>query len=240
MSDERDDRSEGMGGLAKGLAVIECFGREHPRLTVSDAARLTDLAPAVARRCMRTLQQLGYLSYDGKFYRPTPRFARLAGAFTLADPLPTLAAPLLDEVRDELSETASLSVLDGEQVLFIARSEAEHLVATGLRVGGRLPAVSTAAGRVLLAGEPEEAREELPPPVAAEVRTAARQGYALTDQEYEIGLRAVAVPIIDSGSGRCVAAMSVSVLSARATVERMVDEFLPALRDRADRLARML
>lgn len=233
------ERSESMGGLARGLAVIECFGSEHPRLSVTDAARLTGLAPAVARRCMRTLEQLGYLSYDGKFYRPTPRFARLAGAFTLADPLPTLAAPLLDELRDELNETASLSVLEGDQVLFIARSEAQHLVATGLRVGGRLPAARTAVGRVLLAGLPRTAIDELPADVAAEVRAAGGQGYALTDQEYVLGLRAVAVPI-RNGDGSCVAAMSVSVVSARATVERMVGEFLPALQDRAARLSRAL
>lgn len=234
-----NERGESMAGLAKGLAVIECFDRAHPRLTVSDAARLTGLAPAAARRCMRTLEQLGYLGYDGKFYRPTPRFARLADAFTLTDPLPTLAAPLLDELRDELNETASLSVLDGDEVLFVARSEAQHLVATGLRVGARLPAAQTAVGRVLLAG-PSEHLAGLPAEVADEVRAAGRQGYALTDQEYELGLRAVAVPVVEESSGRCVAAMSVSVVSARATVERMIDEFLPALRTRATRLGRAL
>ena len=232
--------NESMSGLAKGLAVVECFDREHPRLTVSDAARLTDLTPAAARRCMRTLEQLGYLSYDGKFYRPTPRFARLANAFTLTDPLPTLAAPLLDELRDELHETASLSVLEGDEVLFIARSEAQHLVATGLRVGGRLPASETAAGRVLLAGRTTEEIDDLPPSVAAHVRAAGESGYALTDQEYELGLRAIAVPVLDGESGRRIAAMSVSVVSARASVERMIEEFLPALRARAARLTKSL
>lgn len=233
------ERNESMGGLAKGLAVIECFDRDHPRLTVSDAARLTDLTPAAARRCMRTLEQLGYLSYDGKYYRPTPRFARLADAFTLTDPLPTLAAPLLDELREELNETASLSVLDGDQVLFIGRSEAQHLVATGLHVGSRLPAARTAAGRVLLAGLPEAALDGLSRKVAERVSAARTQGYALTDQEYELGLRAIAVPVLD-GDGDRVAAMSVSVVSARATVDRIIGEFLPALQKRAARLTKTL
>jgi IclR family pca regulon transcriptional regulator len=231
--------NESMSGLAKGLAVIECFDGEHPRLTVSDASRLADLTPAAARRCMRTLEQLGYLSYDGKFYRPTPRFARLATAFTLTDPLPVLAAPLLDELRDELRETASLSVLDGDDVLFIARSEAQHLVATGLRVGSRLPAVSTAVGRVLLAGRPESEIAALPAPIAAQVRAADTQGYAVTDQEYELGLRAIAVPVVGQ-DGSLVAAMSVSVVSARATVDRMIEAFLPALRERARLLSATL
>jgi IclR family pca regulon transcriptional regulator len=232
-------RDESMGGLAKGLAVIECFNRDHPRLTVSEAARLTDLTPAAARRCMRTLEQIGYLSYDGKYYRPTPRFARLADAFTLTDPLPTLAAPLLDELREQLNETASLSVLDGDQVLFIGRSEAQHLVATGLHVGSRLPATRTAAGRVLLAGLPSADADRLASEVTAQVQAARDVGYALTDQEYELGLRAIAVPVLN-GDGRCVAAMSVSVVSARATVDRMIEEFLPALQERAVRLTKTL
>jgi len=232
-----EERNESMGGLAKGLAVIECFDRDHPRLAVTDAARLAGLAPAVARRCMRTLEQLGYLSYDGKYYRPTPRFARLADAFTLADPLPSLAMPLLDELRDALHETASLSILDGEEVLFVARSEAAHLVATSLRVGGRLPSTRTAAGQVLLAALPPDARlsretRELLDRVRAD-------GYALTDQEVELGLRAIAVPVVDA-SGACVAAMSLSAVTARATVERLVEEFLPELRTRAERLGRSL
>ncbi|BDZ46203.1 IclR family transcriptional regulator domain-containing protein [Naasia aerilata] len=234
-----EDLSEGMGGLAKGLAVIECFDREHPRLTVTEAARLAEIAPAAARRCMRTLEQMGYLSYDGKFYRPTPRFARLAFAYTLTDPLPVFAQPLLAELRDELNESSSLSVLDGDAVLFIARVEAEHLVATGLRVGGRLPAIRTAVGRVLLAGLPEEELSSLPADAIEAIALARRDGFSLSDQEYELGLRAIAVPVVDS-SGGLVAAMSVSAVTARATTERMVEQFLPALRRRATQLGRML
>ena len=234
-----DELSEGMGGLAKGLAVIECFDREHPRLTVTEAARLAEIAPAAARRCLRTLDQAGYLSYDGKFYRPTPRFARLAGAYTLTDPLPVLAQPLLDELRDQLDESSSLSVLEGDEVLFIARAEADHLVSTGLRVGGRLPPSRTALGRVLLGGLPDERLAALGPQLREEVSAARRDGYALADQEYELGLRAIAVPVLDA-SRACVAALSMSALTARVSVERMIEEFLPALRHGADRLGRML
>lgn len=239
-SGSTDDLSEGMGGLAKGLAVIECFDRDHPRLTVTEAARLANIAPAAARRCMRTLDQAGYLSYDGKFYRPTPRFARLAAAFTLTDPLPVLAQPLLDELCADLDESSSVAILDGDdQVLFIARTEADHLVATGLRVGGRLPAMRTAVGRVLYAGSPAAIPAWFDDDARASIEEARRQGYALSDQEYEVGLRAIAVPVIDA-SGTCVAALSVSAVTARASLERMTEEFLPRLRRCAERLGRML
>ncbi len=231
--------NEGMSGLARGLAVIESFSPEHPRLSVTDAARLADLAPAVTRRCMRTLEQLGYLSYDGKFYSPTPRFARLAAAYTEVDPLPTLAMPLLAELRDELHDSASLSTLDGDEVLFIARAGAHHLVATGVKVGGRLPVDRTAAGRVLLGGLSEAEQEALPPSLRDAVRRAARDGYSLVDEEFEPGLRAVAVPVFD-GTGRLVAAVSATAITARASIEDLRERFLPAVRRQAERLGRML
>lgn len=250
-----ENLEEGMGGLAKGLAIAEQFDRDHPRLTVTDAATLTGLTPAAARRCMRTLEALGYLSYDGKFFQPTPRFVRFADVFTETDPLPRLAEPLLAELRDRFDESASLAVLDGHDVLFVARAGSHHLVATGQRVGGRLPAPLSAAGRVLLAAlDDADVRHAVtegtrgprtsraltdPTAVLAEIRAGDERGYCLTDEEVEVGLRAVAVPVVDP-SGRVVAAMSLSVLSARASVERMVDEFVPALRDASERLGRML
>ncbi len=246
---------EGMGGLAKGLAIAESFDRDHPRLTVTDAATLTGQTPAAARRCMRTLEALGYLSYDGKYFQPTPRFVRLANVFTETDPLPRLATPLLAELRDEFGESASLGVLDGHEVLFVARAGSHHLVATGQRVGGRLAAARSAAGRVLLNGLDDTGAIRAidagmsgprtlkaltdPRSILAEVRTGGERGFCLTDEEVEIGLRAVAVPVADS-DGRLVAAMSLSVLTARASVERVVDEFVPGLRRAAARLGMML
>jgi len=218
-------REESMTGLAKGLAVIEIFSVEHPATTVTEAAALTAQAPAAARRSLRTLEQLGYLSYDGKFYRPTPRFVRLAAAYTDADPLPRLAQPLLDELRDRLDESASLAVLDRDEVLFVARAESRHIVSTGMRVGGRLPAASSAVGRVLL-GERDEHGE-------------LRETLALNDEDIEIGLRAVAVPVVGP-AGRVVAAMSMSALSARVGVDRLLTEFVPELQRAAVTLGRKL
>lgn len=234
-----DGLHEGMGGLAKGLAIIECFDLDHPRLTVSEAAECTGLAPASARRCMRTLEQLGYLSYDGKYYRPAPRFARLAASYTDIDPLPSLATPLLEELREQLSETCSLSVLDGDEALFVARAEAHHFVATRARIGGRLPAAQTAIGRVLLADLDDAELEDHWTEAAELVRRERSAGYALADEEFAPGLRAIAVPV-RGAAGNIVAAMSVSAVTARASNEDMRTRFLPALRSQADRLERML
>lgn len=234
-----DELNEGMGGLAKGLAIIESFGPARPRLTVTEAALLADMTPASARRCMRTLERLGFVSYDGKYYRPAPRLARLAATYTDVDPLPSLAAPLLDELRDELSETSSLSVLDGEDALFVARSEGHHFVATRTRIGARLPAARTALGRILLADLDDAEIDRQSPGVAAQVRGEQRAGYAIADEEYAPGLRAIAVPVLGP-SGRIVAAMSVSAVTARAGNDDLRDRFLPALRRQADRLERML
>ena len=231
--------NDGISGLARGLAVIESFDLEHPRLTVTEAARRTGLVPAVTRRCMRTLEQLGYLSFDGKHYAPTPRFARLATVYTDVDPLPTLATPLLAELRDELDESASLAVLDGDAALFIARAAARHFVTTGLRIGDRLPADRTAIGRVLLAGLPDAQQAALPSELREAIHQAAADGYSLIEDEIETGVRAVAVPVVD-GSGRLVAAMSATAIAGRVSTADLRERFLPALQRQAAQLSRML
>src|SRR5690625_2354377 len=105
-------RTEHMGGLAKGLAILESFSPRQPKLTITEAAQLSGTTPAAARRCLLTLQDLGYLTSDGKFYSPTPRFTRLASGYLDTTPLGTLGRPVLEQVRDELDEPASLVVLE--------------------------------------------------------------------------------------------------------------------------------
>src|ERR1700743_1188713 len=141
--------SEGMGGLAKGLAIIEALAT-HGVLSVSDAARSSNITRAAARRCLITLTELGYVEHSGREFRPTPRLRRLGGASTPRDRIARLAEPLLKRARDELAEAVSLAVLDAGRALFIARAEAEHILSTGVRVGAHLPAYCSATGRVLL------------------------------------------------------------------------------------------
>lgn len=247
--------AESMGGLAKGLAIIESFTPARPRLTVSEAAASSNTTPAAARRCLLTLEELGYVDYDGKFFRPTPRMMRLSAAYSEVDSLPVLAQPLLVSVREAFDESSSLSVLDGADVFFVARSESSHTASTGMRVGARRPAVQTAAGRVLLAAlgddevsalldgfTPVRMTDGTTLTVLAardRIRQAGELGYSFTDEDLEIGVRAIAVPVIDS-SGTTAAAMSISALSARFSMEVMRERFLPVLFEHAARLGAKL
>lgn len=241
---------EGMGGLAKGLAIIEAFAT-HGVLSVSDAARNSNITRAAARRCLITLTELGYVEQSGREFRPTPRLRRLGGASTKRDRIARLAEPLLQRARDELAESVSLAVLDDDRPLFIARAEAEHILSTGVRVGAHLPAYCSATGRVLLGqfGETEIAqrigRKPFPArtphtitklaPLLTEIQAARKRGYAISDQELELGMRALAVPV--TGDNEIVAAISVSAASARVRTADLRQHFLPVLQSCAKALS---
>lgn len=246
---------EGMGGLAKGLAIIEAFSPHRTRLTVSEAAEASSTSRASARRCLLTLTELGYLEFDGKYFRPQPRLLALSAAYSGTRSLPQIAQPFLKAARDELHESISLAALDRDAALFVARSEAERLVTTGISIGTRIDLYCSATGRVLLAAWADERLSAYLDRVRIEARTkyslvkktslreavrnAAKQGYAFTDQELEIGLRSIAVPVIDS-RGQVVGAMSASASTARISLAQMIKGFVPVLRASADALGRAL
>jgi len=244
---------EGMGGLAKGLAIIEAFSPRRTRLTVTEAAQSSGTSRASARRCLLTLTELGYLEFDGKYFRPQPRLLALSAGYSGTRALPQLAQPFLRAARDQIHESISLAVLDGESALFVARSEAERLVTTGISLGTRIDLYCSATGRVLLAAWPDDRiadyleRTEITartknslvrkPALRDAVRQAKSAGYAFTDQELEVGLRSIAVPVFDM-RGSTVAAMSASASSARVSISQMVKSFVPVLRMSADGLGR--
>lgn len=246
---------EGMGGLAKGLAIIEAFSPHRTRMTVSEAAQSSGTSRASARRCLLTLTELGYLEFDGKFFRPQPRLLALSGAYSGARSLPQIAQPFLKAARDQLHESISLAVLDRDAALFVARSEVERLVTTGISIGTRIDLYCSATGRVLLAAWDDRRLANYLDRVAVEARTkyslvkiaalreavrsASRQGYATTDQELEIGLRSIAVPVGDS-RGHVVGALSASASTARISLQQMIKGFVPVLRANADALGRAL
>jgi IclR family pca regulon transcriptional regulator len=232
-----------MGGLAKGLAIIEAL-TTHGVLSVSDAARSSNITRAAARRCLITLTELGYVEHSGREFRPLPRLRRLGGASTPRDRIARLAEPLLERARDELAESVSLAVVDDDRPLFIARAEAEHILSTGVRVGAHLPAYCSATGRVLLsqfsdAGITQRiGRKPFPPrtphtitklaPLLAEIQAVRKRGYAISDEELELGMRALAVPVTGDGNA-IIAAISVSAASARVRAADLRNHFLPVL-----------
>ncbi|AMY70634.1 IclR family transcriptional regulator [Frigidibacter mobilis] len=233
-----------MGGLAKGLAVIETFTADRPRQSIAEVSAASGLDRATARRCLLTLSHQGYADWDGKFFTLTPRVLRLGTACLATMPLPQIVQPHLDELSERIGESSSVSILDGAEIVYVARSAQQKVMSIALMPGSRLPAHCTSMGRVLLAYRPEaEARALLgsgPLParthrtltnVEAVMAVLARiraEGHALNDQEVETGLRSIAVPVFDA-RGRVIAAMNVGVSAARATPDEMRTRFLSEL-----------
>ncbi len=150
-----------MGGLAKGLKVIEAFTAEHPRLSIADAAAITGLDRATARRCLLTLAELGYADYDGKYFTVTPRVLRLGTGCLAAMPLPRLVQPWLDTLSEEVGQSTSVSILDESEIVYVARAAQRRVMSINLMPGSRLPAFCTSMGRILLAAlAPEDARRQ--------------------------------------------------------------------------------
>lgn len=247
--------SEGMAGLAKGLAVLEAFGPGSSRLTISDAARATGLSRAAARRCLMTLVEVGYLAFDDKFFTPTPRMVRLGSIYADTVPLPQLAGPHLIALREEIDESVSLAVMEGDESLFVARSEAPRIFNTGVRVGARLPLYASATGHVLLAALDDEeldlyldqvdmvARTERtltePRLLRQRIELVRREGMAVSDEELEAGLYSLAVPVRDA-RGATVAAISVSAAVARLDVVEFRTHCAEVMTRHSEQLGRQL
>ncbi len=239
--DERDL----MGGFAKGLRVIEAFGPERQRLSIAEAAELSGLDRATARRCLLTLAQLGYADYDGKFFSLTPKILRLGHAWLSATPLPNIVQPFLDRLSERLGHSASASVLDGTEIVYIARAAQKRVMSINLMPGSRLAAYSASMGRVLLASLPDvevsavlaashlKAHTPLtridPQDLMAEISLVREQGYAVIDQELEMGLCSIAVPV-SNARGRVVAAVNVGAPAAMLPATALPGHCLDALR----------
>lgn len=244
-----------MGGLAKGLAVIESFTADQPRQSIAEVAATSGLDRATARRCLLTLAELGYADYDGKFFTLTPRVLRLGTACLATMPLPRLVQPTLDRLSEALNESASVSILDGAEIVYVARAARQRVMSIGLSPGSRLPAYCTSMGRVLLAALPEDqARAVLgdgplpartartltdPAAIMARLAQIRERGFELIDQEVEIGLRSIAVPLMNA-RGQVVAALNVGVAAVQTSVEDLPGQFLPALQQAQATLRPML
>jgi IclR family pca regulon transcriptional regulator len=230
--------------LERGLAVIRAFGPDDPELTLSDVARRTGLTRAAARRFLLTLADLGYVRSDGRQFALTPRVLELGYAYLSSLSLPEIAEPHLERLAADVRESSSVSVLDGDYIVYVARVPTSRIMRVAINVGTRFPAYATSMGRVLLAALPAPAldaylaRAELTPITArtlagpealrAELERVRAQGWALVDQELEEGLRSVAAPIRDR-QGRVVAAVNVSAHASRVAKEAVRRELLPPL-----------
>lgn len=233
-----------MGGLAKGLKIIEAFTADHPRLSISEASDLTGLDRATARRCLLTLAELGYAAYDGKFFTVTPRVLRLGTGCLATMPLPRIVQPILDQLSQQIGQSTSVSILDETEIVYVARAAHTRVMSIALMPGSRLPAYCTSMGRVLLATlstDEQRATLEASTLIArtehtktdigillSELEQVRAQGYSQIDQEVELGLRSIAVPV-RTMHNKTVAALNVGLAASVATNEEIIERFLPPL-----------
>lgn len=241
-----------MTSLARGLAVLQAFDLRTRSLTVSQVSQATGIPRAAARRCLYTLQKLGYVAEEHAHYSLRPKVLTLGFAHLSSRPLSAAAQPILDRCRDRLHESCSLAVLDGGEVYYQARAETTRIMSIALYVGTRLPAYCTSMGRVLLAHlspadlEHYLERTVLHPRTARTItstdklrqilHSVRRNDYAVTDQELEIGLRSIAVPVHDR-KGEVVAAINCGTQAARTPLRELTQVFLPELRAAAAELS---
>jgi IclR family transcriptional regulator, pca regulon regulatory protein len=232
--------------LDRGLRLLQAFGARPAPMTLSEIAGLAGLPRATARRILLTLAHGGYVSSDGKLFAPTPHVLTLAGSYLRSNQIVAVLQPVLDEIASAAQEISSLAVLDGDDVVFIARGSPTRMFSGGVDIGYRLPSFCTAVGRVLLGrvGDAElktrlgaMKREALTPQsvtdpkrLLAAIAADRTRGYSLVDREAEPHFRSIAVPV-KRYDGTIVAAINIGAHVDRISTDEMTKRFLPLLRE---------
>lgn len=241
---QSDDRDY-VAALASGLKVLLAFDAAHPRMTLSEVAARTQMDRAKARRFLLTLHALGYVRRSARQFELTPQVLQLGHAYQASNQYSTVIQHYLQDITSDLGESSSLTVLDGNDVVYVIRSAAPHrLMAITLVAGTRLPAAYTSMGRALLAELPADSLHAFLEQVQLERHTAnsitdkvalleeiskvRTQGYALVDQELDLGLRSVAVPVF-AGNGDLLGAINISTNASRVPTEVLINNYLPRL-----------
>jgi IclR family pca regulon transcriptional regulator len=241
--------------LDRGLRVFELFGADPRPMTLSDLAKAADLPRATARRILFTLERAGYVASDGKLFTLTPRVLVLAASFLSSNQVVAVLQPVLDRLASTAQEISSLAVLDGNEVIFIARASPARVFSAGIDLGYRLPAYCTSVGRAMLgkysnsdlaaALSAMELKAMTPFTVTdrelllATIMTDREKGYSLVDREAEPGFRSISVPV-RRYDGEIVAAINMGAHVDRISTGEMIDRFLPLLREAADSVKSML
>jgi len=236
--------SDFVRSLERGLSVIRAFDADHARLTLSDVARATGLTRAAARRFLHTLVEMGYVSTDGRLFSLRPKVLELGYAYLSGLGLPEITLPHLEKLVATVHESSSVSVLDGVEVVYVARVPTRRIMTVSISVGTRFPAYATAMGRVLLAGRSGEWVEDYLASVRLhpltrntivdadvlreELRVVREQGWSLVDEELEEGVRSIAVPIRHA-DGSVLAAVNVSAHAGRGDAVTIRRDLLPHL-----------
>ncbi len=249
-----DERPQSLQSLERGIAVIQVFSRERPALTLSEVARLTGITRATARRILLTLEEVGHVRSDGRLFSLTPRVLTLGWAYLSSLNLWETAQPVMEELAQRTNESCSAATLDLPDIVYVARVPTRRIMTISLGVGSRLPACCTGMGRVLLADLPGDeldaflAEAELERFTERTITDRARlrefienvreNGWALMDQELELGLRSVAAPL--RVGGRTIAALNVAVAAPRVALDELRGAILPELLSAAERISAAL
>lgn len=249
-----DDR-EFITSLARGLSVIHTFDRDHPQLTLSEVAARAGLSPATARRCLWTLERLGYVASNGRFFMLRPKVVSLGSAFLESGRIEEVIQPILRDIVAQSGDSASLGVLEGDEVLYVANFSARRFVRLTAGVGSRFPAYAVSMGRILLAALPESQLDRYlatanlvaltpltisdPKKLRKLISKARRDDYVIVRDELEEGLAAVAVPV-RLNSGRTVAALNCSSLTRRQDNDNILQERVELLQHASRRVTEAL
>jgi IclR family pca regulon transcriptional regulator len=241
--------------FARGLSVIRSFAADAPMQTLTAVAARAGLDRAGARRILLTLQALGYVAQDGRYFRLTARILDLGYAYLSTTPLWNLAEPVMEELVSQVHESCSISVLEGTEIVYILRVPTSQIMAINLAIGSRLPAWCSSMGRVLLSGLSDQAMasvlaasdlvahtrhtETAPGKLVKLIARVRADGHALVNQELEEGLCSIAVPLKDR-TGNVIAAMNLSANANRVSATQMTRKFLPALKTAAARINQAL
>lgn len=233
-----------VGSFAKGLKIIESFGADKRKLSITEAAKISGLDHPAARRYLLTLLNEGYADFDGKFFSLTPKTLRLGMSALVSLPLPNIVQPWLERLSEVTGQSFSVSILDSTEIVYIARASQKKVFSINLYPGSRLPAYCTSMGRVFLAHMPEKEASKilllsnlLPrtahtltshDTILEELVKVKEWGYATVDQEVELGLRSLAVPVLDI-DGQCLGALNVGVSASVYSVDDLISGFLPKM-----------
>ncbi|MEH6561777.1 MAG: IclR family transcriptional regulator C-terminal domain-containing protein [Marinobacter sp.] len=245
---------EFLSTFARGLEVIRSFDTDTPSMSLSTLAQKNNLSRASARRFLLTLQKLGYVSQDDKKFRLTAKVLELGYPYLASLNFTETITPFMEQVSYKLEESCSALVLDGANVVYVARIPRRGLIPINLQIGARLPAYATSGGRVLLAALQEPELENLlektcfekltaytmgPDELRAELSKIRLDGYAIVDQELELGMRALAVPVLDR-SGTAKFALNSSSHVSTVSMDRIIQEYVPIMQEAARKITEVL
>ncbi|MEO5935032.1 MAG: IclR family transcriptional regulator C-terminal domain-containing protein [Duganella sp.] len=244
-----------MTSLARGLAVVQAFSDSRKPQTIANISQKTGIPRAAVRRCLHTLRELGYVDAELNNFSLRPKVLTLGYSYLSSTPLTVSAQPYLNDISRTLNESSSMAVLEDGEVLYVARASTARVMSVALNTGSRLPAYCTSLGRVMLAHLPPDELERYlaktklramtentvtnPKRLREILADVRRDGYAINDEELELGLRSIAVPV-RGASGQVLAALNVGAQAARVSVKQLEKEFLPVLLRGAQELAILL